>query len=119
MPYILYLFGNYSLLALLANFIVMPIIPILMLVGFVAALAGIFIPNYAYLLGQPINWAVAELFKFLAYLQLQRDFVVNAKPQVTTLIIWYLCLSLLGIIVYHRRLARRTFTFQTPDQLIK
>lgn len=118
-PYILYLFGNYSLLALLANFIVMPIIPILMLVGFVAALAGIFIPNYAYLLGQPINWAVGELFKFLTYLQLQQGFVVNTKPQITTLVVWYLCLSLLGVIVYHRRLTPSSLTFQTPDQLVK
>ena len=90
-----------------------------MLVGFVAALAGIFIPNYAYLLGQPINWAVGELFKFLTYLQLQQGFVVNTKPQITTLVVWYLCLSLLGVIVYHRRLTPSSLTFQTPDQLVK
>lgn len=118
-PYVLYLFGSYSLLALLSNFIVMPIIPLLMLVGFVAALAGIFFPNYAYILGQPINWAVGELFKFLTYLQAQQGFVVTNKPQITALVIWYLCLAIFGTIVYHRRLASPALTFQTPDQLVK
>lgn len=118
-PYILYLFGSYSVLALLANFIVMPIVPLLMLAGFMVALAGIFIPNYAYLLGQPINWVVGELFKFLTYLQAQQGFVVTNKPQIITLVIWYLCLAVFGVIVYHRRLTSPLLTFQSPDQMLK
>ena len=66
-PYILYLFGSYSILAFAANLAVMPMIPLLMLVGFIGSVAGILMPNYAYIIGQPINWVVGEMFKFMEY----------------------------------------------------
>lgn len=118
-PYILYVFGSYSILAVVANFVVMPLIPFLMLVGFVASLVGVLIPNYAYLVGKPIDWLVGELFRFIGYLQAQQGFVFATKPQLSALLIWYLCLSLLGIIVYHRRLTTQSLSFQSTDQMLK
>jgi len=65
-----YTFGQISLVAPLSNLLIMPFIPILMLLGFVASLAGIIIPNSAYMIiGRPINWIVLlqfDLFKYLA-----------------------------------------------------
>lgn len=118
-PYVMYLFGSYSIMAFVANIILMPLIPILMFVGFVASVLGLLIPMNAYILGQPINWLVDELFKFLVYLQGQQEFIVHSRPQLTMLLAWYSCLSILGIIVYHRRLLTTSVAFHTPEQMLK
>lgn len=54
LPLVAYIFGRVSLIAPLANLIIMPLIPLLMLLGFVAGLAGMILPNLAYTLMSPI-----------------------------------------------------------------
>lgn len=54
LPLVAYTFGRVSLIAPLANLIIMPLIPLLMLLGFVAGLAGMILPNLAYTLMSPI-----------------------------------------------------------------
>jgi competence protein ComEC len=65
---IVYIFGQVSLVAPLANLIVLPMIPMLMLVGTVIALLGMALPELAYFLGHPITWLINQLFNFLNYL---------------------------------------------------
>lgn len=66
---IAYKFGQISLIAPLSNLIVMPLIPLLMLLGFVAAMVGILLPNIAFItIGRPIHFMVIILFDLLAYL---------------------------------------------------
>jgi len=68
-----YKFGQISLIAPLSNLLIMPFIPILMLLGFVAALAGILVPSIAFMtIGRPINWLVVLVFDLLSYLAVWR-----------------------------------------------
>jgi competence protein ComEC len=62
-------FGQISIIAPLSNLLVMPFIPLLMLLGFVSAIAGILVPSIAFMtIGRPINWLVVILFDLLSYL---------------------------------------------------
>ncbi len=61
MPLIVYTFGRISLIAPLANLLVMPLVPLLMLAGFVAGVAGMLMPNLAYVAMSPIRWLVDVL----------------------------------------------------------
>ena len=53
MPIMIYAFGHYSAYALLANLLVLPVIPLTMLMTFVAGLGGLTLPHLAHLLGWP------------------------------------------------------------------
>lgn len=66
---VVYKFGQISLLAPLSNLIVMPLIPALMLLGFVSAIAGMILPNIAYLaFGKYVHSIIFTLFDLLTYL---------------------------------------------------
>ena len=68
-PLIAHVFGSFSLIAPLANLIVLPLIPLVMLGAFMAAGLGIFLPTqapmYALPIGQAID-AVLSLIQILA-----------------------------------------------------
>ena len=52
LPFILYKIGNLSLVALPANFAVLPIIPITMILGFITGFAGLISPVLSYIPGK-------------------------------------------------------------------
>ena len=118
-PYLLYIFGDYSIVALIANLAIMPIIPILMLLGFGLAIIGIFLPNIAYLLGAPINKLVALIFSFLEYLKLQENFQMVISPSIASLVFWYACLLVLALITYNKKPPLELVSFQSGEQLVR
>ncbi|MBI2798528.1 ComEC/Rec2 family competence protein [Candidatus Saccharibacteria bacterium] len=65
---IVYIFGQVSLVAPLANLIVLPLVPVLMLIGTVLALFGMALPELAYFLGHSVTWLVNQLFDLISYL---------------------------------------------------
>ncbi len=66
---VIYKFGQISVLAPMSNLIIMPIIPLLMLVGFISAVLGILLPNIAYnMFGVYIHNILSTIFDLLAYL---------------------------------------------------
>ncbi len=118
-PYLLYLFGTYSLVALVSNMVLMPFIPFLMLAGFGMAIVGMILPNTAYIIGSPLSQLVDIIFNFLNYLQSQKSFVVIDQPDVIVLLIWYVCLVIVGVIAYHRKPYSGLMSIQNPNELLK
>jgi len=55
LPLIMFIFGRVSLIGFIANAIVLPLVPLAMLLVFVAGVAGILIPNLAGWLSWPAN----------------------------------------------------------------
>jgi len=53
LPIMIFAFGHYSPYALLANLLVLPLIPLTMLLVFVAGIAGVLVPALAYVFGWP------------------------------------------------------------------
>lgn len=59
MPIILYAFGQYATYALLANILVLPLVPLAMLLSFIAGAGGLAIPGLAYWFGWPARIILA------------------------------------------------------------
>ncbi len=60
-PLILYFFGDLSIVAPITNLILLPMVPLAMLSGFIAGLAGIFVPAFAGWLA----WPASLLLQFM------------------------------------------------------
>ena len=56
LPITLYAFGYYSVYALLANILVVPLVPLTMLLTFMSGVVGLAIPSMAVLFGTPVSW---------------------------------------------------------------
>lgn len=115
-PYLLYVFGSYSMVAFVANTVLMPLIPLLMLVGFTVSIMGLVAPNYAYILGRPIAGMINYIFDFLYYLQNKDSLRINYAPNITIIVSWYLLLVVIGFIVYSKGLSS---PFQKHQELVK
>ena len=115
-PYLLYVFGSYSMVAFVANTVLMPLIPLLMLVGFTVSIMGLVAPNYAYILGRPIAGMINYIFDFLYYLQNKDSLRINYAPNITIIVSRYLLLVVIGFIVYSKGLSS---PFQKHQELVK
>lgn len=115
-PYILYLFGNYSAVAFLANTILMPLIPALMLIGFALSIMGLILPSTSAFLGSYFAKLINYIFDFLTYLQSQQAFQIELSPNMFYLATWYLLICAIGLIVYNKDI---TSAFQKHQELVK
>lgn len=64
LPLVLYYFHNFSLIAFLANIIVLPLIPLAMLLGFLTGIAGMVWSGLGFIAGAPA-WLMTSLILFL------------------------------------------------------
>lgn len=64
MPVIIYLFGQYSLIALVANLLILPLIPLVMLLSFIAGLAMNFQLS---IIGELIGWLAEKLLQYMIW----------------------------------------------------
>lgn len=67
-PFIAYKFGLVSLAAPLANLLILPLVPILMLAGLVAGLGALILPGLGAFLGIPVGLALQYLIDFITWL---------------------------------------------------
>jgi len=82
LPLLLYETGNVSLVAVPANLFVLPVIPLAMLLSFVAGIAGLIAPSLAPLVGIPsyaVLWYVIEVARVTSSLPLAA-FTIDAFP---------------------------------------
>ncbi|MHB1316652.1 MAG: ComEC/Rec2 family competence protein [Minisyncoccota bacterium] len=99
LPYILYMSGNFGLFSLPANFLVLPLVPLTMLLGFVTSLSG-FVSRFLGLLpGLPthllLSWDIfiAESFAKLPFANIHVPYI-----PVFVLILFYV---VVGFFVYY------------------
>lgn len=118
-PFIMYIFGQYSLVAVIANMVVMPVIPILMMAGFVAGILGIILPYSAYILTTPLNFGLQKLLELFRYFESFRGLIVSNKPSLSVLMGWYTILIFMGVIGYHKNFIENPDAFKLPDQMLQ
>ena len=68
LPLIMFIFGRLSVIALVANVLVVPLVSLAMLLSFIAGLAGIFIPGLANWLSWPAHWLLRYMLDVAAVL---------------------------------------------------
>lgn len=98
---IIYKFGQISLLAPLSNLVVIPLVPLLMLLGILAAFVGIVLPQFAFVyFGRFIHNVFTILFDFLAYLSNWQISVFKFDSvKLTTIVVYYICVCIFALLV--------------------
>lgn len=102
LPYILYIFGEMSLVSLPANLLALPFVPLAMLLSLVAGLGGMFIPALAGWIAWPANVVLTYLLDVANMLsRIPHAFVENIGFSLGLLcisygIIGFICLILWG-----------------------
>lgn len=115
---IIYKFDQISVLAPLSNLVVIPLIPLLMLLGIVAAFVGIVLPQFAYMfLGKFIHYIFTTLFDFLAYLSKWQLSILKFHTfKLSSVFIYYVAVCVLAIVV--RPTSEYSFIGMNHDKIV-
>jgi len=99
LPLIAYVFGNIALIAPLANIVFLPLVPMLMLFGFLAGIIGMLLPTYAYALFWPLRAIIDFLLRGMSMLaNMHFASVQNASPPTLLLGLFYGLLTTLALL---------------------
>ena len=94
LPVMMYAFGHYSPYALLANILVLPLIPLTMLLTFIAGIAGLVVPGAASLFGLPATF----ILKYMTAVVARVADLPGAQGDITVslgiVVLLYLCILL-------------------------
>ena len=98
---VIYKFDQISVLAPLSNLIIIPLIPSLMLLGVIAALFGLVLPQFAYLFfGRFIHIVFTTIFDFLTYLSKWQVSVIQFNNfSVWAVVIYYAVICIVALLV--------------------
>lgn len=104
LPILIYAFGEFSNVALIANLLVLPLVPLAMLLTFLGGVSGIVAPSIAGLIGLPADW-------LLRYMIAVSHYVAELPWAMTEVTIqwWYVAgayVVIIGLVVYLQRATR-------------
>jgi len=112
LPLVLYIFGQMSLVSLLANLLVVAFIPLAMLLGLVAGLAGMFIGNVAGWFAWPATWLLTYMLDVVNMLaRLPHVFVQNHYLSAVDMTLCYASVAAILMLAWaaKRRVTRFSF----------
>lgn len=103
LPYILYIFGQMSLVVLPANLLVVPLIPFAMLFGAVAGLAGMLLPAIAGWLAWPANIVMTFMLDVASLLsRVPHAFVDKIDFPLASMIACYFVLAGVSLLLWNK-----------------
>lgn len=94
LPIIMYIFGRLSLIALLSNIMVVPLIPLVMAFSFIAGLSGMIIPTLAGWLAWPATLTMTYMIDIVRLLAGLPNASINQKLAFYQLVFAYLIIGL-------------------------
>ncbi len=89
LPLIMFIFGRLSLIALVANVLVVPLVSLAMLLCFIAGLGGMFIPGVAGWLSWPASWLLTYMLDVAAVLSSLPNASVDSSLSLAGLVGFY------------------------------
>lgn len=108
LPYILYIFGEMSLVSLPANLLVIPFIPLAMLLALVAGLAGMLVPAFAGWLAWPANWVMTYILDIANLLsRVPHAFVENIGFSLWSMLASYAIIAGVVFVFWHKTRIKR------------
>lgn len=116
LPITIYFFGYFSAYALLANLLVVPLVPLVMLLTFIAGSVGLVAPSLAPIFGYPVRL-------ILWYMKVAVDWVANlpgAKTELAVGVVWLvLGYIIIGLLLFYLwRKTKYDFRQDDPDRLL-
>ncbi|MDB5165704.1 MAG: rane protein of unknown function [Candidatus Saccharibacteria bacterium] len=80
-PILVLVFGQFSNIAVLANILVLPLVPLAMLLTFIAGIGSLILPSFAAFIGYPASWLLEYMITVARYLSslswAQTDLVIS------------------------------------------
>jgi competence protein ComEC len=111
LPYVLFIFGEMSLVTLPANLLVVPFIPFAMLFGAVAGLAGMLLPAVAGWFAWPAGVVMTFMLDAANLLsRVPKAFVENISFPLPYMIISYLVVAFVCLALWHKTRKNATIT---------
>lgn len=105
LPIIVMAFGQLSNIAIVSNLLVLPLVPLAMLLVFIAGIGGLILPSLAWLIGLPATWLLHYMVTVVEYLaSLPWAATNNIKLQIWWVIIYYLII--IGVCIYMWRVTK-------------
>lgn len=103
LPYVLYIFGQMSLVAPLANVLVVALVPLAMLLSLFAGIAGMLIPMFAGWIAWPATLLMTYMLDIAAILsRIPHAFIENISFSLSFLIASYMIVVFLMVIIWHK-----------------
>ena len=102
MPIIMYIFGQFSAVALLANVLVVPLVPIAMSLCLIAGLAGMFVPFMSGWLALPSRLSLTYMLDVVSLLSRLPRALIQQSITVWQMVLMYCGLIILVIILWHK-----------------
>ncbi len=116
LPLILYIFGTSSYVALITNVLVVPLIPIAMLLSFVAGTAGMIIPNLAGWLSWPARFVLTYQLDIANFFARLPHFKFETQVSLGAMIFMYLNLLVVISILWHKQAKAAIITEVDKDK---
>lgn len=103
-PYVLYIFGQVSLVSLVANILIATFVPLAMLLTMVAGLAGLILPTIAGWLAWPATGILNYMLDSCAlFNKLPHIFIENTYLKFNGLLVWYASLAFVVAVMVGNR----------------
>jgi competence protein ComEC len=110
LPLIMWVFGDVSLISIIANALILPLVPLAMLFTFIAGTAGTLLPHAAGWLAWPAQYILSFMTDLIAIMsQLPYALVSVDISRTTMLIIYAAILFIVGIAIRHNKQAAPTY----------
>lgn len=102
LPLILYIFNDSSFVAILANLLIVPLIPLAMLLSFVAGIAGMILPSLAGWFAWPAKWLLTYLLDVAGLVARIPNMQFSVTISTGTMAFMYTIIILLAIIMWRK-----------------
>jgi competence protein ComEC len=113
MPIILAAFGQYSIYALPANLLVLPLVPLAMLCTFITGIVGLVLPSAADIVGLPATWMLRYSTTVIEKLATMPNSQSELKFNPKLMIVSYLVIAI--AIIYLKRRTKHDFRIDTGN----
>lgn len=112
LPLIMMSFSQLSLIGLLANLLVVPLIPLAMLLSAAAAFAGMLIPSLAGWIAWPANWLLTYILDVVRLLSAIPGIFLHRSISGAVMLYFYSLVLLLTVAAYRQHSPPKTDTIQ-------
>lgn len=117
LPYVLYIFGQMSLVAPLANMLVVALVPLAMLLSLFAGIGGMLVPIFAGWIAWPATLLMTYMLDVAAILsRVPHAFIENIGFSLGALIVSYAILAFLMGITWHKTRQNGIITDNTANK---
>jgi competence protein ComEC len=109
LPYLMYAMGSVPLLAIVANVLVLPLVPLAMLFSALGAIATIFVPNISLIINYPADLILSYMV-WISHIIANVPHTKFVLPPFSVLYMAGLYISILGVLMY---MSKRTVATDT------